>query len=147
MPVGVGAREPRGDLGAIDRRRHHAEAVEQHGDVEAGEMENLEDRRVAEQLLEVRRLANSRGNLHYVGATVAGRQLHHAQAVAPQIEPHGFGVDRHRPAVARQIGQVAAVQAGRHAGCLHRVGIDFIEKPLGPGLRPAIVRRPASMNS
>ena len=41
--VGVGAGDPRGDLGAIDRRRHHAERPLQDAEVEPGEMEDLEN--------------------------------------------------------------------------------------------------------
>src|ERR1700675_4957623 len=39
--IGKGARQFRGDLGAIDRRRHRAQIVRQDGDVEAPEMEDL----------------------------------------------------------------------------------------------------------
>ena len=48
MSVGIGPDQPRGDLGAIDRSRQHAEAVEQHRDVEPPEMEELQHRRIGE---------------------------------------------------------------------------------------------------
>src|SRR5262249_28911051 len=51
------------------------------------------------------------------GGAVTGRQLHHAEAIAMRLEPHGLGVDRHRAAlVVEEIGQVAAVQADGHGG-------------------------------
>jgi hypothetical protein len=55
VPVGVGPHQPRGDLGAVDRRGQHAEALQQHRDVEPPEVEELQHRRVAEQPGEVRR--------------------------------------------------------------------------------------------
>ena len=33
--IGVGAGQPRGDLGAVDRLRHHAEGLGEHADIEA----------------------------------------------------------------------------------------------------------------
>ncbi len=44
--VGVGAGEPRGDLGAIDRFRHPAKGIAKHGKVETGEVKNLEQPRI-----------------------------------------------------------------------------------------------------
>src|ERR1700730_18844122 len=38
MLVGVSARDPRGDLGAVDRRSHDAQTPLQHTEIEAGEM-------------------------------------------------------------------------------------------------------------
>lgn len=43
VAVGIGARQPRGDLGAIDRLRHHAEGVIKRGKIEAREVEDLHD--------------------------------------------------------------------------------------------------------
>ena len=48
VPVGIGADQPRGGLGAIDRRRHDAEIGLDRGEVEAGEMVELEPRRIGE---------------------------------------------------------------------------------------------------
>ena len=53
-------------------------------------------------------------NLHDVGRAVAGRELDHAQPVAMRVEPHGLGVDRDHVLVAREIGEIAAVQADGH---------------------------------
>src|SRR5579862_8370010 len=44
--IGEGARELRCDLGTVYRRRHSAEIMCQHGDVEAAEMEDFEDFRI-----------------------------------------------------------------------------------------------------
>jgi hypothetical protein len=65
--------------------------------------------------LQVRRVGVTLGNLHHVGAAVAGRELHHAEPVAVRVQPHGLGVDRHRAGVAGQVGQIAAMQAYGHA--------------------------------
>ena len=42
-PVGEGAGELGGDLGALDRLAAHAQRMLEHGDVEAAEMEELQD--------------------------------------------------------------------------------------------------------
>src|SRR3712207_6233387 len=47
-PIRVGAGEPRGDLGAVDRSRHDPEIVEEHGQVEAREMKDLQHALVGE---------------------------------------------------------------------------------------------------
>ncbi len=49
MPVGIGARQFGGDLGAVDRRRHDAEGIVKHGNIETGEMEDLRHVRVGEE--------------------------------------------------------------------------------------------------
>ena len=42
VPVRVGAHKLRDDLGAVDRGNGDAEIFLEHGDIEAGEVENLE---------------------------------------------------------------------------------------------------------
>src|SRR3546814_6537843 len=42
VPVGIGAYQPRRDLGAIDRRRDDAEIMADRGEIEAREMIKLE---------------------------------------------------------------------------------------------------------
>ena len=117
--VGVGAGEPRRGARAVERLRHDAERVEDHADVEAREVEDLQDLRIGHQLLEVRRRNVVRRNLHHVGRAVARRELHDAEPVALGVEPHRFGVDRNSGAgVARQIGQIATVQANGHGDVL-----------------------------
>ena len=56
MAVGIGARQPRGDLGAVDRLRHHAEGVVERSEIEAGEVKDLDDLRIGQQRLQVRRI-------------------------------------------------------------------------------------------
>src|SRR5712692_2832880 len=65
--VGVGAREPRRDLGAIDRPRHDAEGLAEDAEIEAGEMKDLEDARVGHELRQVRRGTRAGRYLHHVG--------------------------------------------------------------------------------
>ena len=67
---------------------HDAEVVGQGRYVEAGEMEDLEHRRIGEQRLEVRCGPVLAVELHEMGGAVAGRQLHHAQPVALRVKPH-----------------------------------------------------------
>ena len=80
-------------------------------------MEQLEDRGVGQQRLDVGRAGRARRDLHHVGGAVAGRKLHDAQPVAADIETHGLGVDRDRAdLVAGEVRQIAAVQADGHCG-------------------------------
>ena len=79
-------------------------------------MKNLQQRGVGEQAFEIGRVGLAQWDLHDVGGAVAGRKLHQAEPVAARIEPHGLGVDRDRAAVAREIGQIAAMQADGHCG-------------------------------
>ncbi len=118
MAVGIGARQPRGDLGAIDRLRHHAESVVERREIEPREVKDLHDLRIGQQRLQVRRIGVALRNLDDIGAAVAVRHLHHAEPVAMRVQPHGLSIDRHRILVAGQIGQIAAMQADSHEGSL-----------------------------
>ena len=96
MPVRIGAHQPRGDLGAVDRARHDAESVEQHREIEAGIMEDLEHALVGED-------AGSGGparpvleDLHHVGVAVALRDLHDAEPVPMGVEAERLGIDGDR---------------------------------------------------
>ena len=82
--------------------------------VEARVVENLEDRLVAEQLLDVGRVLLAGGDLHHIGRAVARRKLHHAKPVAPRIEPHRLGVDGDGAFIGREVGKIAAMQANGH---------------------------------
>ncbi len=114
VTIGISAGQPRGDLGAIDRLRHHAEGVVERREVEARKVEYLGDRRIGQQRLQVRRVALTLRDLDDIGTAVAVRHLHHAEPVAMRMEAHGLGIDRYRVGVARNIGQVAAMQADGH---------------------------------
>ena len=114
MPVGVGARELGGDLGAIDRGRHHAEGVTQHAHVEAAEMKQLQRLGVAEHGGEARRRLLTRRDAHDLGVAVAAAQLHHAEPVATEREAHGLGVDGDRRSQIETLRKVAFVKPNRH---------------------------------
>jgi len=47
VPVGIGPDELRGDLGAINGRRHDTEGLEQDRNIETGEMKQFGDFRSA----------------------------------------------------------------------------------------------------
>src|SRR5712691_2818299 len=98
MPVGKRADQPRGDLGAIERLGHHPEVAVDDGDIEPREMEQLDDRWIDQQPLEVRRVVAAGGELHQVRIAIATRQLDQAKPIAMRVEPHRLGVDRHRVA-------------------------------------------------
>jgi len=94
VAVGEGADQFRGDLGAIDRRGKNAELMAQHGDVEAPEMKQFENRRIGEQGAQPRRLILGGGELHEMADPIARRELHEAQPVPMRVQPHRLGVDR-----------------------------------------------------
>ena len=82
MLVGVGARQPRGDLGAVDRLRHYAKGFAKHGKVEPRKVKNLEQSGVGQEPLEIGRdIQGSLGvrwDLHNVRRAVARRKLNQA---------------------------------------------------------------------
>ena len=53
MAIGVGAAKPGGDLGAVDRLRHHPEGVVERGQIEPREMKDFRDLRVRQQRLQI----------------------------------------------------------------------------------------------
>eukprot|EP01136_Pigoraptor_vietnamica_P039949 Opistho-1_new@11302 len=118
MPVGEGAHQLGGDLGAVDRRAVDIQGDLQRSQIKAGEVEQLQDLGIFQQRLQVRRLhlaAGRRlGDLHQMADAVALAHLHQAQPVARRVEAHGLGIDRdHRAQF--QIGrQVAAIEFNAH---------------------------------
>ena len=110
VPVGEGARQPRGDLGAIDRLRHDPKIMVEHGQIEAREMKQLGDVGIGEQPPQPWRVVAAGGELHEMGVAVAARELHQAQPVAMRVEPHRLGVDRHRLAEFDALRQVAVMK-------------------------------------
>ena len=71
--VGIGAGEFRGELGAVDGPGLDAEIVPQHGDIEAGEVKNLDHATVGEERLEARTVVAGAVELDQMGVAVAGR--------------------------------------------------------------------------
>src|SRR6185312_9723933 len=126
VAIGEGAREPRGDLGAIDRPCRDAEIMPEHGDVEAAEMEDLQDRGIGQQRLEAWRVIGAGGELHEMRYAITGRKLDQAQAVAMGIEAHRFRVDGDAGAEREAGGKVAMVEMDAHlrgsSGCGARPG-------------------------
>ena len=68
----------------------------EHGDVEAGKMEDLEDRWIQKQSLELRRRPVFSVELHEVRMAVPGGQLHHTQTIAPRLQTLRLGIHGHR---------------------------------------------------
>ena len=118
VPVGIGAGQLGRDLGAIDRPRLDPEMQLEHSDVEPAEVEQLEHRRIDQQPLQIRAVIGRPVQPHDMGVAVAGRQLHHAQRIASETQPHGFGIDGDLRAEIEAAGQVAFVQMDGHVGIL-----------------------------
>src|SRR5262249_5902165 len=135
----------RGDLGAVDRLRDGAQVLFQGGDVEAGEVEELDDAGVLQERTEVRCLirANSQRYLHEVADAIPGRKLDQAQPVARRLEAHGLSVDGHDRAERQAWRKVAPVK-----DVVARQWIGAQEKTrTSTTLRPQVPETCASTNS
>ena len=114
MPVGVGAGELGGDLGAVEGARVDAEVILDHGHVEARVMEDLGDGGVGEQRLEVWRVVAGAVELHQMGIAVTGGELHEAELVTAGNETQRFGVDGDGASEIEPRRQVALVKLDCH---------------------------------
>src|SRR5262249_36116641 len=92
MAVGEGAGNPGGDLGAVDRLRHHPEIMLEHGEVETAEMEDLEHALVGEKALQLWRIIVA-AELKQHSPAVAFGELHQAEPVAIGVKAKSLGVD------------------------------------------------------
>ena len=118
VPVGIGAHQFRGDLGAIDRCGECAEGMEQNGYVEAAEVKELEREFVGEQGSKARCRRLSARDLDEMGVTVASRELHEAKPVSVRIETHCFAVDGHDRPEVEPLRKIAFMQRDRHRPAL-----------------------------
>jgi hypothetical protein len=80
-----------------------------HGEVEPGEMEDLEDTRVGHQRLEVRTVVVRPLEADDMRIPLPVRQLNNAQRVPERVEAHGFSVDGDRALELHMSRQVAFV--------------------------------------
>ena len=157
VAVRVCAAKPGSDLGAIDRGAGHIQVAADDSEVEAGEMEQLGDGRIAEKRLKIGGVVSAAGELHHVAGAVAGRQLRQTQPVALGIEPHGFGVDGDAVAEIQARWQVFPVQFDGCALDFHRQRPSRCTPKRGNGaqektrtsttLRPQVPETCASTNS
>ena len=114
MTVGVGAHQFRGDLGAKNRGGIDAEIMFDDREIEAGEMEQLQPRRVGKHSLQHRRVIAAGREADEMLVAVSVGQLQQAQPVAQRIEAQRLAVDGDRPR-RKDIGrQVAFVEMDGH---------------------------------
>ena len=115
MAVGVGARQLAGDLGAEHRRGDHAEVIIDRGEIEAGEVIDLEPRGIGQHRLQVGRVvAAAAGEAHQVLVPPPVGYLHDAEAVARRDQPHGLGIDGDGPRREHAVGQVFLMKMNSH---------------------------------
>src|SRR5688572_22397285 len=115
VPVGIGADQPRGGLGAIDRLGHHPEIGADRGEVEAREMIQLQPRRVGEDRAQVRRgIVAARGEADEMLVAIAVGDLHQAEPVASRLEAHRLGVDGDDAGGEQPLGQILFVEMDGH---------------------------------
>ena len=118
MLVGIGAHQLGRDLGAVNRLAIDAQVAAEHGDVEAGEMEQLGGARIGQHLLQVGGGIFAGGELHGMADAIARRQLRQAQPVAEGVQPQGLGVYGNDGAEVQPVRQVALVQLDLHHGSI-----------------------------
>ena len=101
------------------------EVARDDGEVEAGEMVELEPLRVGEQRLEPRRgIVAADGEADQMLVALAVRKLHQAQPVAAGNQPHRLGVDGDRAVERHAFGQVFLVEMDAHSiTCCGRRGL------------------------
>lgn len=93
MTVRVGARQARGDFGAVNGRGDDAEILLENRYIEPGEMKDFYAFGIRQQGLQTRRVELPWGELHQMLVALSVRQLHEAQPVAVVVKTHGFGID------------------------------------------------------
>ena len=82
----------------------------QHAHVETAVVEQLDDRRIGQQTLEVGSAGLAGGDLHDIRRPVAARHLHDAEPIAADGESQRLGVDGRRLAKRRVGRQIVAVK-------------------------------------
>ena len=121
MPVGIGAHQLAGDLGAEYRRGHHAHIVLQRGQIETGEVIQLQPIGIGQHRLQVGRgIAAPRREAHKMLIPPPIGDLNEAQAVSRGDEPHGFGVDGNGAIGQHALGEIFFVEINSHARSLTR---------------------------
>src|SRR3546814_12984011 len=89
VPVGIGAYQPRRDLGAIDRRRDDAEIMADRGEIEAREMIELEPFGVGQHRFEMGRGIIAAGvEAHQMLVAAAIGDLDDTQSIKRGEQPH-----------------------------------------------------------
>ena len=119
VPVGVGTREFRRDLGAPDRLAVDAEPFAHHRHVETGKVEQLQRACIGQEGLEIRAVEIAI-ELDDVRLAIASRQLDHAKCVTKRIEAHGLGVDGDFGAKVEAGRQIALVKGN----IVHELGLS-----------------------
>ena len=117
VPVGIGAHQLAGDLGAKHRRGDDAEIVLDRRKIEAGEMIELEPCRIGQNRLEIGRGKRAaRGEADEMLVALPVGNLDQAQPVARGDQTHGLGIDRNRAGGEHASGEIVIVEVDSHMG-------------------------------
>ena len=135
VPVGVGAHQPRGDLGAVDRRGQHAEAVSAAPRCRSGRNERASapPDRPASPPGSAR--SSGRGAIctRCASPSPAESCTRHSRSRAG-LQAHRLGVDRHHRAEVEPRRQIAVMQMDSHGSSPpDRVNDPRDRAPVGPG--------------
>ena len=122
MPVGIGAHELAGDLGAEHRRSRYSEIVFDRGKIEAGEVVEFHPRRVGKHGLEVRCVERTaRRETDEVLVAPAVGDLDEAQSIAWCNQPHRFGIDRYSAGTKHTFGEIFFMEMDSHTVAVLRL--------------------------
>src|SRR5579859_5971468 len=116
VALGIGAHQLGGGAGAIGRAADDVEMALDHRQIEAGEMEDLGDRSIGQNAAQIGSAVVAIGEMDHMDRAVAGRELHHAQAVTLEPKPHRFAIDGDGGAEIETGRQIALVITDRHIG-------------------------------
>ena len=122
VTVGIGAGHLAGDLGAEHRRGGNTEVVLDSGQIEAGEMIELQPRRIGQHRLQVRGgKAAARAEADKVFVAPAIGNLEETKPVTRGDEPHRFGIDSDRTGGKYALGEIFFVEIDSHMGKVLRL--------------------------
>ena len=122
VPIGVGAHQLAGDLGAEYRRCDNPEIMLDCGEIETRKVKQLEPRRIAQNRLEIGRgVGTAGGETDKMLVALPVGNLDQAQPVARGDQPHRLSIDSNRAGRKHAGGEIVFVEVDSHMkGVLRR---------------------------
>ena len=117
VPIGIGAHQLAGDLGAEHRRGRHPHIILDGGQIESAEMIQLHPRRIGQDALQIGRIVAGAGvETDQMLIPVAIGNLQQAQSVPRGAQAHRFRIDGQIARFEDAIGQVFFVKMHGQGG-------------------------------
>ena len=122
VPIGIGAGQLAGDLGAKHRSGGDAQIMFDRGQIEPGKVKQLEPCRIGQngfQMGRIERAAGREADEVFIPATIGN--LDQTQPVSRGYQPHRLGIDRNRARTERAFGEIFFVEMDSHMGQMLRL--------------------------